>query len=45
MWKRSDDPLFSEQLSQEDTKITSHQYELPPLCGSDEADVTFPVLS
>lgn len=45
MWKRSDDPLFSEQLPQENTKIASHPYELPPLCGSDEADMPLLVLS
>lgn len=45
MWKRSGDPLFSEQLSQENIKIASHPYELPPLCGSDEAGMSFPVLS
>lgn len=37
--------FFSEQLSQEDTEIASHPYKLPTLCGSDEADMPFPVLS
>lgn len=45
MRKRSGDPLFSEQLSQENIKIASHPYELPPLCGSDEAGMPLPVLS
>lgn len=37
--------FFSEQLFQEDTEIASHPYELPTLCGSDKADMPFPVLS
>lgn len=45
MRKRNDDPLSSEQLLQENTKIASHPHELPPLCGSDEEDMPLPVLS